>query len=335
MVTSRSPDDPAHEAEGFAARWARLTAAARRLGDDVVERVPLARTGVGVYERDRHAGGTLLGSAIALRLFLFFVPMLLFLVGVAGIVGRYSAIDSLADTAGVGGALAEEIDAALDQRTFTPWFATFTGLVGMAWTGRSLTRALVLSSALSWQMGGRQRMPARVIGVVVGIVVGIGLAFTVVNQIREATGAAITSISYLVIAAVYVVLWTLLFVNLPRATSDPGAALPGSLLVAAVLAGLQAVTQLYLPRQISEASSIYGTFGAVTAVLGWFFILGRVLAFSFSLNAVTFEIHGSISRLVFGLPVLRILPRRFTALGRYFDLDARSEPAEESSEPAE
>jgi uncharacterized BrkB/YihY/UPF0761 family membrane protein len=320
-VTNRPPDDPADDASGFTARVADLTASAKRRGEDLLERVPLARTGVGVYERDSYAAGTLLGSALALRLFLFFIPMSLFLVGVAGLVGRYSSVDSVAETVRVGGQLAKEIDAALDQRTITPWLATITGLIGMAWAGRSLTRALVLSSALSWQMGGRQRLPPRIIGVVVGLIVGIGLAFSIVNRIREATGTAVTSISFLVIAGVYVVLWTVLYLNLPRATSDPGAALPGSLLVAAVLAGLQAVTQIYLPNQISEASSIYGAFGAVAALLGWFFVLGRTLAFSFALNAVVFEIHGSVSRLVFGLPVLRILPRRSAALARYFDLE--------------
>jgi uncharacterized BrkB/YihY/UPF0761 family membrane protein len=33
---------------------------------------------------------------------------------------------------------------------------------------------------------------------------------------------------------------------------------------------------------------MYGTFGAVVAVLGWFFVVGRVLAFTFALNAVLF-----------------------------------------------
>ena len=40
--------------------------------------------GLRLYERDRVAAGTLLGSALALRLFLFFIPMTLALVGVAG-----------------------------------------------------------------------------------------------------------------------------------------------------------------------------------------------------------------------------------------------------------
>ena len=37
-----------------------------------------------LYDRDRDSAGTVVSSAIAFRLFLFFVPMLLFVVGVLG-----------------------------------------------------------------------------------------------------------------------------------------------------------------------------------------------------------------------------------------------------------
>ncbi|MDX2379742.1 MAG: hypothetical protein QNM02_08285, partial [Acidimicrobiia bacterium] len=37
------------------------------------ERLPFSGVAVRVYGRDKHAAGTLLGSALALRLFLFFV----------------------------------------------------------------------------------------------------------------------------------------------------------------------------------------------------------------------------------------------------------------------
>lgn len=36
------------------------------------------------YERDREAAGTVVGSALAFRLFLFFIPLLLFVVGLTG-----------------------------------------------------------------------------------------------------------------------------------------------------------------------------------------------------------------------------------------------------------
>ncbi|MDH5520575.1 MAG: hypothetical protein OEZ14_08585, partial [Acidimicrobiia bacterium] len=132
------------------------------------------------------------------------------------------------------------------------------GLVGIATTGRSLTRALLLSSALSWNLGGKQKIPVRAMAVVVGIIVGVAVIAAIMNRIRDATGIAVASVAFTGVAAVYGVLWSVLYMTLPRGTSDPGAALPGASIVAVVLACLQAVTQLYLPRQIEQASSLYG-----------------------------------------------------------------------------
>jgi uncharacterized BrkB/YihY/UPF0761 family membrane protein len=304
---------------GFVGRAERWWKRWSRRGMDVLEQLPFGDTAVRLYERDKHAAGTLLGSALAMRLFLFFVPSLLLLLGVAGLLGRYSSADSAADF-GVGGPLGEEIDTAFEQDQVTPWVAIGIGLFGMATTGRSLSRALVLSSALSWQMGGRQRLRIRVVGVVVGIFVTLAVTWALVDVIRRGAGVAVVSASFVGVVGVYVVLWSLLYLALPRTTSDPGAVLPGAAVVAVVMAGLQVATQMFLPQQVDGASSLYGVFGGVVAFLGWFFILGRVLAFTFALNAVLFEDVGSLSRFVFGLPLLRAIPRRSAAFARYFDL---------------
>ena len=42
--------------------------------------------GMRLYDRDKASAGTVISSAIAFRLFLFFVPLLLFVVGVVGVV---------------------------------------------------------------------------------------------------------------------------------------------------------------------------------------------------------------------------------------------------------
>ncbi len=284
-------------------------------------RVRIVDIAMRVYKRDRVAAGTLLGSALALRLFLFFVPLVLFAIGLAGILGRHAGVDGIASDVGMTGSLAADIDDAFEQGTTTPWLAMGIGLFGIATTGRSLTRALVLSSALSWQLGGHQKTRLRVIGVVTGLIVGIALIAAVLNRIRDARGLAGSSLAFVVVAAIYVILWSTLYLALPRGTPDPGAALPGASVVALVLTFLQAVTQLFLPNQISGASALYGTVGVAVAFLGWFFIVGRTMAFSFAVNAVVYEEIGSISRFVFGLPALRVLPRRVPALARFFDLD--------------
>ena len=285
------------------------------------ERVEIVDVGARVYERDKEAGGTLLGSTLALRLFLFFVPFVLLIVGLAGVLGGPTDGSATARSAGLGGTLKNYVDDAFAQSGRTSWIALAVGLSGVATTGWSLTRAMVLSSALSWRMGGKQPMPIRAIGIVVGLVVSVSLSTAIVNRINQATGAAVASVSLFGMATIYAVLWLLLLQALPRTTTDPGASLPGAALVGVVLALLQTITQFYLPHQVSSSTQLYGQLGVLVAFLGWFFFLGRSIAFACALNAVIYEQVGSVSTLFFALPVVRAIPRKVPAVGRYFALD--------------
>ena len=120
-----------------------------------------------------------------------------------------------------------EIDSAFTQGATAPWLAMALGLVTVSTTGRSLTRALLLSSALSWNLGGKQKIPVRAMAVAVGIIFGVTVMAAIMNRIRDATGIAVASVAFAGVAAVYVVLWSVLYIALHRGTSDPGAALPG------------------------------------------------------------------------------------------------------------
>jgi uncharacterized BrkB/YihY/UPF0761 family membrane protein len=295
------------------------------------EHVAIVDVGARVYERDKEAGGTMLGSALALRLFLFFMPFVLLVVGIAGVLGAPTDGSATSQSVGLSGTLRDYVDDAFAQSGRTPWIALVIGLVGVITTGWSLTRAMVLSSALSWRMGGRQRIPIRALGMVVGLVVSVSLSAAIINRINQATGVAVASMSLVGMAAIYTVLWLLLFQALPRTTTDPGASLPGAAFVGVVLAMLQMFTQFYLPQQVSNSSQLYGQLGVLVAFLGWFFFIGRSVAFACALNAVIYEQVGSVSTLFFALPVIRQIPRRVPAVGRYFALDHEPDGADETS----
>lgn len=337
-MDDRQPDE---DTTGWRGLLARTQEQARRQAgwatkrfDDLRRRSEVVDTALRVYERDREAAGTLLGSALSMRLFLFFLPLMLFSVGLGGLIGRWLGVESVSGDTGMTGVVARQIDAAFEQGATTPWVAVLTGLIGIAYTGRSLAKALVVSSGLCWRLGGKHRATTRVVGIIVGIVVGLAFMSAVLNRIRAATGLAVASVSFAAVAVIYLVLWVLLFLALPRGTSDPGSALPGAALVALVLTGMQAITQLYLPNEISESSAIYGAIGVAATILGWFFIIGRALAFAFAVNAVIFERAGSVSTFVFSLPVIRIIPRRSPAVSRFFDLDRGEHAASEGDSEA-
>ena len=278
-----------------------------------------------VYERDRDSAGTVLGSAIAFRLFLFFVPLLLFVVGLAGFFGEVVSAEDV-DDAGIAGTLAAQIGTALEQPTSTRWIAIAAGLVGIATTGRTLAKSLVQASCLGWRMPMRSKAPVRVVGALIGLLVGMGLIASIVNRIRQDLGLAVTGVSFAAVLVVYVVAALILAALLPRPTSDPGVLLPGAVLVGVTLAGLQALSQLYLPGRFDRASALYGFIGATVVILGWFFFAGRVMVLANALNAATFERFGSITSFAFGLPLMRALPRRSAWVRRRFDLPDPSVP---------
>ena len=281
---------------------------------------PLLDVGLRIYQRDRESAGTIVGSALAFRLFLFFVPLTLFVVGALGFLARWIDPEDINENASFTGTMAVQINTALTQPGSTRWIATIAGLFGMAWAGRSLSKVMVSASCLAWRLPVTTKATARVIGAVVGLVAGIVLVSTIVNRVRQEFGVGAASLSFVAAFALYAVAWMALSMLLPRPTTDPGALLPGAVLVGAVLAVLQGVAQLYLPDKFGRASELYGAIGATVVTLGWFFFVGRAMVLGMSLDAVIYERLGSISQFVFGLPVVRVLPRKSAWIRKFFDL---------------
>jgi uncharacterized BrkB/YihY/UPF0761 family membrane protein len=286
---------------------------------------PLVDLGLRIYERDREAAGSVVGSAIAFRLFLFFVPLLLFVVGLLGFFAEFVSSQDV-DDAGITGTIADQINTALAQPNSTRWIAVFLGLLGMASTGRTLSKALSQASCLAWRLPMRTKASVRVIGGTIGLLAGIAVVTAIVNRIRQEAGVAVAGASFAVVLAIYVVGALLLMSLLPRPTSDPGVLLPGAALVGLTITGLQALSQLYLPGRFDRASELYGAIGATVVTLGWFFFAGRAMVLANALNAAVYERFGSITSFVFGLPVLRAVPRHWAWMRRYFDLPEPEPP---------
>jgi hypothetical protein len=75
----------------------------------------------------------------------------------------------------------------------------------------------------------------------------------------------------------------------------------------------------------------YGDLAVTLAVLGNLFILGRLMTASFTFVAVTYERFGSLSQMLFDLPVVRRLPRRYPKIAAFFSLEG-AEPRAQPSE---
>ena len=331
LEPSKTTDDPDDQRAGEADRdltafrrlakatQTRLNPARQRLAR--YEHVPVVDVIAGTYRRDRESAGAVMGSAIAFRLFLFFVPLLLLVVGIAGFASGFVNAPAATKTAGIYGSLGKEISEAFHQPGFTRWLALLFGLFGVLTAGRSLSRVLHVASAAAWRLPlSGSRASLRTAGVVAGLICGIGVIAILVNRVRENLGLEVAGLTFVPALLIYGLAWLGVSMMLPRATRDPGALLPGSLLVALTITVMHAVSEFYLPDRLSRASELYGAIGATVVTLGWFFILGRAIVLAMELNAAIFERYGSISQIVFSLPFLRVLARKSARVRRFFGL---------------
>ena len=285
------------------------------------ENVPVVGLAVDLLRRDTESAGALAGSALAFRLFSFFVPLLLLLVGLASFASGFISAEQVNHGAGVSGNLARQMSSAFSQSGQTPLLITVLGLIGVLTAGRSLSRALVAISNSAWKLPMSGKSSMRVAGAIAGLAAGMGMVAIVANRVREDLGLGAAALSMGPAFAIYTAAWLITLLLLPSSTEDPGAVLPGAILMGGVLTGMQAISEFYLPDRFNRASELYGAIGVTVVTLGWFFILGRAIVLAIELNTVVYDRYGSVSTFVFSLPVIRTLPRRSARLRRFFDLE--------------
>ena len=247
---------------------------------------------------------------------------MLIVVGFVGTVVGADGLNSLSDASGATGSVAAQLGRAARSSHSTSWALLAIGIVLTPWAARSLISVLNACARGAWRMGGRAtRTSLRSIATVT-VLLALMVAVTfALNQIRSAEGVVLSAAGLVAAAVVVGIGWFAVTWALPRATADPGALLPGAVLVGAGLGVLQWFIQYYLPDKIERSSEVMGTLAVSIALLGYMFLVGRLLATSLVLDAVVFERFGSISGFVFTLPGLRRLPVRSARLARFFDLD--------------
>lgn len=272
-------------------------------------------------ERDREQLTAILGSAIALRLFLFMVPTVAMVGAIILLLFGPGGLEQLVQQASVTGELAQEVNSATDASTSTLIITVVTSAWLAAWAGRNLVVVLAACSGTAWRLAvAERRATLRVAGTVTMLVFAIVFTASVTNRLRSDFGIAGSTTSWIVGAVAFTAAWFAVMWVLPKGTPDPGAIIPGAALVGVSLTVLQWFMQFYLPSKLERSSELTGSVGTSVAVLGSMFLIGRVMASSFVVNSVIFERIGSISVPLFALPGVRRLPERFPALVEWFDL---------------
>jgi hypothetical protein len=273
-----------------------------------------------LYGRDRDAFASVLGSALALRLFLFVVPANVSVLGIAALFHLNGIFSGALESSVVTGEMAASYRNLSTSHAL--WIA-LSGLTLTLWAGRSLTRVMATCATAAWQLDSRRaKVSVRGVAALTGMIFALMLASVMFARMRDIGGIPVSLAAWIAVAASMMLGWFFVQLALPRGTDDPAAVLPGAALMGVSFAVLQWFMQIYLPGKIERSADTMGNLAATVASLGYFFFIGRLMATSFVVNAIVFARWGSITHVVFGLPGLRRIPARFPSVPKFFGLDS-------------
>jgi uncharacterized BrkB/YihY/UPF0761 family membrane protein len=251
---------------------------------------PVAEVGWRTLRRDASIGGSVLGAALAYRLFIWLLPLALILViglGIAADTGGENPSGIVSD-AGLTGFIARSI-AGSAERTHG-WGAALvliTALVVLLYQTSALLRAARAVTALAWRLPVRPiPRPARATLLFLGWTLLFTAAAASAAPLRHALAFPLdlgsTLAVYVTLPLLYLVLsWWLL----PHAADHWLELLPGSILFGTALALIGLFNSLFLFPWLAGRQATYGVLGVAAGLLFSFFLFGRTAELAAALNA--------------------------------------------------
>jgi uncharacterized BrkB/YihY/UPF0761 family membrane protein len=299
------------ETESLAAQLAEL--ASRPPGDTRVERAraravelahrattwgpfePVAEIGWRTLRRDAAIGGSVLGAALAYRIFVWLLPFVLAVVLALALVVDQTG-ESIGETvrnAGLTGFVASSVaDAAEGTRGWAVAAGLAATLVVLAYQSATLLRAIRAVTALAWGLP-VARVPnlARSSLLFLGWLVAFIAVASSAAPIRRGLSFPLDLLLNVVAYGIGLsLLWLLLsWFLLPHAADRWLELVPGALAVGAGVAAISLFNTLVLFPWLSEREETYGVLGVAAGLLFGFFLFGRTMELAAALNATLAE----------------------------------------------
>lgn len=261
-----------------------------RLERSRVER-PLIDLGMETIDRDQSVGGGLLAGALAFRLFLAALPLVLVLVSLLGFLFDLDPhVDDRAESIGLGTAAARSVASSAEMARQGRWITFLVGFFALVVALRTLVKSMRLVHVLAWRLPlSRMRNIVKAVVVALLVIVGMLILAGVTTWLRNRTPGGGVTLS-LLLAVLWSFLWTGIELLLPRAPGTPWfVVVPGGVLLGIGTQVLHALTIFYFAGRVSDMSNTYGPLGAAVVALLWFYFVGRVFVYAAMLNATVWE----------------------------------------------
>ena len=238
-----------------------------------------------VVERNSTIGGGMLGGALAYRLFVFLLPLALFLVSGVGVYADATEQSpaEVTSRSGLTGLIAKEVaSAAASPARWAIFIVTFPVLVYAAWM---LYRAIAIVHAIAWHGSGRAvRLSSKGFAAFGGVLVAQFVSTAIVGWIRHSdhVGGAVALLVYGVLVGGA---WLALAMLLPRRDVGWRALVPGAAAIGLGLLFVNWFNAYLTTRLVEDRSDTYGALGVAAALLFSLYLVGRVIVGSAVLNA--------------------------------------------------
>lgn len=306
-----APDDRPSDETTLAAQLAALSSLpaddtrigrARTRAIDLAQRAttwgpfePIAEIGWRTLRRDASIGGSVLGAALAYRIFIWLLPFTLIVVlSLAVIAGHTDGnVAQVVKDAGLTGFMAHSVaDAANGTSGWAIVSLLAATLVVLLFQTTALLRAIRAITALAWgipvtRVSNAARSGLLFLGWMIVFLVVAGSA----APIRHAIDFPLdVFVNLLVYSTGLPLLWLgLSWFLLPHGADRWTQLIPGALLVGLGVGAIGLFNALVLFPWLSGREETYGVLGVAAGVLFGFFLVGRTMELAASLNATLAE----------------------------------------------
>jgi uncharacterized BrkB/YihY/UPF0761 family membrane protein len=244
--------------------------------------------GFRAIDRDLRVAAMVLAGGIAYR-FLFWVLAVSVVAG--GVLGFFdpSAAEDAARDHGIGAGLSQAISAVANSAAGDEWWLIPLGVWLLLWTGYMAAKALVLTHASVWNVP-PPKMTRRFLASLLftGGALGFVASLAGARWVREES-TSWGLVTTLLVFALPFGAWLLASHLLPNTSGGWIGFVPGAVLLAVGLQAMHLFTVYFLGPKLNSATELYGVVGIVTTVLFWFYITGRLIIGSATLNAAFSE----------------------------------------------
>ncbi len=248
-----------------------------------------------VYEHDTESGGGVLAAAVAFRIFLFLVPYTFLLVVGFGLFAGTAKMTphQIAQRAGVTGLLAHAMSSSSSLSFGARLLAFVSALLATFLAARALIRVLAIVQSRIWELPrAKIAAPPRKVLAFIGGATLVLLSTELTHLIPREFGL-IGLVRVVLSLAVPFAAMLALTATLPRPATPWWSLVPGALVVAIGTCVLALVTIYFIAHRVESKSAAYGAIGTALALLGWAYLLGRLMTGSMAANASLWRQNGS------------------------------------------